>query len=315
MKSGKPLYETPERVVLSSPSSSDSNTLFRNEHGLRPGWRLLVYLLLVVGGGAMIMMVVWSFLVPARGVPTPISLLIEEVLGLGLAYGAALLMSMLEKRPVEVYGLPASEALGGKFWLGCLFGLLEISVLVGLIAAFGGYSFGDLKLQGREMLGWGLFHLLLFLFVGLFEEFLFRGYTQFTLAEGIGFWPAAIVLSLVFGAVHLENPGEGWVGAAGVVLVAMLFCFTLKRTGSLWYAVGLHASFDWGETFLFSVPNSGAVIRGHLSNAILHGPRWLTGGTVGPEGSVFCFLTMGLQFLVVMWLFPNKNERAAKLPN
>ena len=315
MKSGKPLYETPEQAVLSSPSTSDSNTLFRDEHGLRPGWRLLLYLLLVVGGGAVIMMVVWSFLVPARGVPTPVSLLIEEVLGFGLAYGAALLMSMLEKRPVEVYGLPASEALGGKFCLGCLFGLLEISVLVGLIAAFGGYSFGDVKLQGREMLGWGLFHLLLFLFVGLFEEFLFRGYTQFTLAEGIGFWPAAIVLSLVFGAVHLENPGEGWVGAAGVVLVAMLFCFTLKRTGNLWYAVGLHASFDWGETFLFSVPNSGAVIRGHLSNAILHGPRWLTGGTVGPEGSVFCFLTMGLQFFVVMWLFPNKNERAAKLPN
>jgi membrane protease YdiL (CAAX protease family) len=314
MKSGKPLYQPPEQVVLSSPPSA-SSTLFHDEHGLRPGWRLLVYLVLVVGGGAMIMMVAWSFLLPARGVPTPLSLLFEEVFGFGLAYGAALLMSMLEKRPVEVYGLPASEALGRKFWLGCLFGLLEISVLVGLIAAFGGYSFGDVKLQGREMLEWGLFHLLLFFFVGLFEEFLFRGYTQFTLAEGIGFWPAAMVLSLVFGAVHLENPGEGWVGAAGVFLVAMLFCFTLKRTGNLWYAVGLHASFDWGETYLFSVPNSGAIIQGHLSNAILHGPKWLTGGTVGPEGSVFCFLTMGLQFLVVLWLFPNKNEMTAKLPN
>jgi uncharacterized protein len=314
MESGKSLHE-PEEAVLSSPSATGSSTVFHDEHGLRPGWRLLVYLLLVFGSGAVIMMVVWSFLLPVRGVPPPFSLLMEEVLGFALVYGAALMMSGLEKRPLGVYGLPGSEALGRKFWLGCLFGLLEISVLLGLIAVFGGYSFGNLQLHGKQMFTWGLLHVFLFLFVGLFEEFLFRGYTQFTLAEGIGFWPAAVVLSTVFGAVHLENPGEGWVGAAAVVLVALLFCFTLERTGNLWYAVGLHASFDWGESYLYSVPNSGAVIPGHLSNAALHGPTWLTGGTVGPEGSVFCFLTMGLQFLVVMWLFPKRNERQTKLQN
>jgi uncharacterized protein len=308
MESGKPLYEPPEQTVLSAPSPGGSTTLFQDHQGLRPGWRVLVYLLLVLGSGALILVVARSFLVPVRGVPTPFNMLIKEVLAFSVVYGATLIMAGLEKRSVGLYGLPASEALGGKFWLGCLFGLLEISVLVGLIAALGGYSFGSFALEGREILKWGLFHLLLFLFVGLFEEFLFRGYTQFTLTEGIGFWPAAIVLSLVFGAVHLENPGEGWIGAAGVVLVALLFCFTLKRTGNLWYAVGLHASFDWGETYLFSVPNSGAVIQGHLSNAQLHGPKWLTGGTAGPEASVFCFLTMGLQFLVVMWLFPPKGE-------
>jgi hypothetical protein len=41
---------------------------------------------------------------------------------------------------------------------------------------------------------------------------------------------------------------------------------------------------------------------------VLQGPVWLTGGSVGPEASVFCFLTMGLQFLVVMWLFPVKKS-------
>jgi hypothetical protein len=87
----------------------------------------------------------------------------------------------------------------------------------------------------------------------------------------------------------------------------------LHRTGNLWYAVGWHASFDWGETYLFSVPNSGTVMQGHLSNSILHGPTWLTGGSVGPEGSVFCFVTMGLQLLIVAWLFPAKKEKEAEL--
>jgi hypothetical protein len=92
------------------------------------------------------------------------------------------------------------------------------------------------------------------------------------------------------------------------VLVGLLFAFTLKRSGNLWYAVGLHAGFDWAQSFLYSVPDSGELLRGHLSNALLQGPTWLTGGSVGPEGSVFCFLTMGLQFLVVLWLFPVKKS-------
>ena len=297
--------------MLSPPSPRNPSNLFFDEDGLRAGWRFLVYLLLVLGGGAVTAIVAWSYLIPAPGVPTPFSMLIEEVIGFALAYGAALVMSRLERRPVDQYGLPMSEALGGKFWLGFLFGLVEVSLLVGLIAAFGGYSFGNLALHGTEAIRWGFVHLVLFLFVGLFEEFLFRGYTQYTLAEGIGFWPAAIAISLIFGRLHLQNAGENWVGVAGVVLVALLFAFTLKRTGSLWYAVGLHASFDWGETYLYSVPNSGAVIQGHLLNPVLHGPTWLTGGSVGPEGSVFCFLTMALQFLVVMWLFPKKDPQAA----
>jgi membrane protease YdiL (CAAX protease family) len=241
-------------------------------------------------------------------------MILQELVGFAVVFGAAVVMSRMERHSLGDYGLPAQQLFGGKFWLGSLFGLAEISVLIGLIAAFGGYSFGSFALHGNEILRWGLIHLVLFTFVGFFEEFFFRGYTQFTLGDGIGFWPAAILLSVGFGAVHLGNPGEGWVGAASVVLVGVFFCFTLRRTGNLWYAVGLHASFDWGETFLYSVPNSGVVMQGHLSNALLHGPKWLTGASVGPEGSVFCFVTMGLQFLVVMLLFPKKEtERTAEL--
>jgi hypothetical protein len=142
--------------------------------------------------------------------------------------------------------------------------------------------------------------------VGLFEEFAFRGYLQFTLADGIGFWPAALLLSLGFGGVHLMNKGESPVGALSVVAIALVFALTLRRTGNLWLVVGWHAAFDFGETFLFSVPNSGNVFPGHLSDAALQGPAWLTGGTVGPEGSVFSFLTMAAAALYIHKAFPAK---------
>jgi membrane protease YdiL (CAAX protease family) len=292
------------------PTPPGRNSVLFNDRGLRTGWRLLIYILLTAISFTLIGFVARKFVAPTRGVPPPSAVLVQELLGFAVVFGCALIMSRIERRAPGEYGLPIAEAFGRKFWLGILFGLVEISVLIGLISAFGGYAFGAIALSSKGIVGWGMLHLVLFTAVGFFEEFLFRGYTQFTLADGIGFWPAALLLSLGFGAIHLLNPGEGPVGAASVALVGIFFAFTLYRTGNLWYAVGLHASFDWGETYLFSVPNSGTFMEGHLSNSILHGAKWLTGGTVGPEGSIFCFLTMGLQFLVVMWLFPKKAAPA-----
>jgi len=292
------------------PGAPRPNPVFFNDRGLRAGWRILIYLLMVVLFSIALSAIVRKIHRFPPGLPTPSAMLFQEVSSFVLVFGCALIMSRVERRSPGVYGLPAAETLGRKFWLGMLIGLAEICALMGLISAFGGYSFGTLALSPAGIIRWGLFHLLLFTFVGLFEEFAFRGYLQFTLADGIGFWPAAILLSLGFGAVHLSNPGEGPVGAASVALYGTLLAFTLYRTGNLWYAVGLHASFDWGETFLFSVPNSGVVMDGHLSNALLHGPKWLTGASVGPEGSVFAFFTLTLQFFVVMWLFPKRQERS-----
>jgi len=142
--------------------------------------------------------------------------------------------------------------------------------------------------------------------VGFFEEFLLRGYTQFTLTRGIGFWSSAIFLSAAFGAIHLGNKGEDIFGALAAALIGLFFCLTLRRTGNLWFAVGLHASWDWGETFLYSVPNSGTTAPGHLLNSSFQGPRWLTGGSVGPEASVFVFIVIGL-----MWLLFHLQYREA----
>src|SRR5258708_11944954 len=181
---------------------------------------------------------------PTRGVPPPSAVLVQELIGFAVVFGCALIMSKIERRSPGDYGLPIVEAFGRKFWLGMLLGLVEISLLIGFISTFGGYSFGSIALSTKSIFGWGLFHLLLFTVVGFFEEFMFRGYTQFTLADGIGFWPAALILSLGFGDIHLGNPGDGLVGAASVALVGLFSAFTLQCTGNLWYAVSLTARFS-----------------------------------------------------------------------
>jgi uncharacterized protein len=295
------------------PPEGFLSRIFLGPDGLRAGWSLLLYAafsFLIWNAAAIFVLRVAGF----DGNPrSPQSVALEELISFGSVYAAARLMARLERRPAEEYGLPLRQAFGRSFWQGFLLGLGEVSLLVGLIAAFGGYSFGKLALQGSGLLGWGGLWAVTFVLVGLSEEFLFRGYAQYTLARGVGFWPAAIALSLVFGANHLLNPGEGIVGAANVAVTGLVFAFALRRTGNLWLAVGWHASFDFGETFLFSVPNSGFVFDYHLSSAVLHGGTWLTGGTVGPEGSVFGFLTMGISALLIHLLFPAKKEPSTQL--
>jgi membrane protease YdiL (CAAX protease family) len=151
-----------------------------------------------------------------------------------------------------------------------------------------------------------------FMAVGLYEEFAFRGYVQFTLTQAIGFWPAAVALSILFGAVHWANPGETPAGIFGVVLSGLFWCFTLHRTGTLWFAISMHASFDFGETFLYSVPDSGAIFPGHLSSATLAGPTWLTGGSAGPEASIFDFLVILAFFYIFHRLYPRLSQPAVQ---
>jgi len=296
----------PENFREAAGSGFAEQSLFRNPALPFAFLRVCLYLVLA-DGIAYGLRWLARFFIPGGSSPyAPELLLTGEIIALVGAFSAAWVMSRLEKRPFGSYGLPSPlrGTFAKPFSLGAAFGLVEISTVVGSMAALGSYHFGAVVIHGRELLHWAVFWALFFLFVGLYEEFAFRGYVQFTFAQGLGFWPAAVFLSVVFGLRHTGNEGETWVGIAGIVLTGLLWCFTLQRTGNLWFAVGMHATFDFGETFLYSVPDSGVIFPGHLSNATLAGPTWLTGGTAGPEASVFDFLVILIFFYAFHRLYP-----------
>ncbi|MGH9520586.1 MAG: lysostaphin resistance A-like protein, partial [Terriglobales bacterium] len=153
---------------------------------------------------------------------------------------------------------------------------------------------------------------LAFLAVGFTEEYLFRGYLLVTLSgSNIGFWGAAAILSIVFGALHLGNGGEDAMGALSAGLIGLFLCYTWRRSGSLWFAVGLHSSWDYCESFVFGVPDSGAVSAGRLLSPRFHGSRWITGGSVGPEGSVWVLVIIALLFAAFVRWGPRKGAATA----
>jgi uncharacterized protein len=289
--------------------------IFLGPNGIRAGWRILIAILLflaivsVLGAGLRRIPAVrtWSRAQP-KGVMTPGTLCLAEGVGVLGVFFAALIMTAIEKRSFAEYGLPGREAFGKRFWQGMPYGFVMMSAALGLIAVLHGVSIEGLALGRSAAVRYGLLYLLGFILVGFFEEFSFRGYFQATLASGIGFWWAAIALSILFGAVHLGNPGEARFGALMAGCFGLLAAFSLWRTGSIWFAIGMHAAWDWGETYFYGVPDSGMAAQGHLLNASFHGPVWLTGGTVGPEASLATFLVLALSAAGLHFLFPAKPK-------
>lgn len=149
-------------------------------------------------------------------------------------------------------------------WEGMGLGLAAITALLCAMRAVGVYRFGSIALNGRDALRWAAIYGFVFLLVALREEFRARGYLQYTLSGGLGFWPAAVLTSAFFGYSHHANAGEDWIGLFNAGAVGLLFCLLLRRSGNLWMPIGFHLAFDWGETYLYGVPNSGHVLPGHL---------------------------------------------------
>ncbi|MFZ0734316.1 MAG: type II CAAX endopeptidase family protein [Candidatus Sulfotelmatobacter sp.] len=289
-----PEFIPPAQIPPESPAPQPpqySNSIFRGPNGIRAGWRALIFLAIVAALFAALF--VGLGIIANGGTRVGMSQLTP--VGLGISEGAifviftiaALIMANIEKRKYGQYGLPLRAAFRKNFWIGTLIGFAAISGCLLGIFALHGFHLTGLNIHGNIIAEATLAWSATFILVGLAEEFAFRGYLQYTLTTGMGFWPSAFLLSALFGLAHARNPGEDIPGLLSVVLFGLLFCLFLRRTGNLWWAVGFHAGWDWGQTFFYGVPDSGIAPYHNLFNCAFTGPRWLTGGTVGPEASIF----------------------------
>ncbi len=301
----------PESELTSVPSgNSQLRLVFIGSHGVRAGWRLLIFTALLV---AIRFALVFPLSKIIGNLGTDFSarnVIISEVAAFGIVLLATAVIGRFERRSLADYGLPFRFAFGKQFWTGALWGFVMLSVIVGMMAGSGAYSFGGLALSPANIIKYGLLWALAFLVVGFFEEFTFRGYIQYTLTTGMGFWPAAGITCVIFAGLHLGNPGENWMGAVEIVLIALFLCVALRRTGNLWFAIGWHMAFDWGESFFYSTPNSGIHATGHMLKATLMGSKWLSGGSVGPEASVFDLLVTLAGILLLAGIYPEAKYPA-----
>lgn len=281
---------------LSAPAAvprTSGRHVFFGPSRLRAGWRLLAFVAVTIVVGAVIRAVLLAAKVPLSDDWTPGGFLLAESLTFAIAVVATWTMARVDGLPFARFGLPWREAFGALFWEGSLWGFGAVAVLVATIAAFGGYHIHGWATPRGGLVVNGLLWLAAMAGVGLAEEVSFRGYPLAALADGLGFWPASAVLSIAFAAAHyFLKPMESVADALSVGLIGLFLCLTLRRTGSLWFAIGFHFAFDFAAIPLCGAPNTGnqgRPVDSRLLDSSFSGPDWLTGGARGIEASWIVF--------------------------
>ena len=281
--------------------------LFVREQGLRAGWSVLIFLAIVVVLSALGGTLVGRFFPDEdmHVVSPDTQILREAAVVLGL-FIATWVMSKIEKRPVLSYGLTDSRMVR-RFFFGLAVGLLSISALVGALWTTHLLVFDGRVLSGAAIWKYAVLWAALDLLVAFFEEGLFRGYLLYTLTRGLNFWWAALITSVLFGAAHGHNPGESPLGLITAAVGGLVFCLSLWLTGSLWWAIGMHTGMNWAEVYLYGVNDSGVVSQGGVLESHPVGAPIMSGGTTGPEGSVYAVIVL-LMVAGGLWLGWGRNR-------
>jgi uncharacterized protein len=325
-----PSTDSPIQASLAPARKFTVRSIFVGADGVRAGWCLLIFIALmfiILRGATIIGNRMHWFPKPGSGnAELPLSFaFVSESIPLLATLLVTRIMSRIEKRPRSIYGLARQRALSNLL-VGLAWGVALLSILVLTLWSTGRLVFDGRLLFGMEALRYGVIWFLGFVAVGLLEEYLTRGYVLFTLTRGFagiyswlfktpnakafGFWTGALLLSLGFAFGHGKNPGESFIGLLSAGLASLVFCLSLWRTGSLWWAIGYHAAWDWAQSFLYGVADSGIVVQHHLLATHPVGKPLLSGGATGPEGSIFVLPLLALLCLIIIFTLPRATYGA-----
>lgn len=291
--------------ISSPPSPSRWKRLWCGRDGLRTGWAVALFFVILALTVVLLGHLAYLLHHPLtlHGHLTPGHMITNEAVLCCGALVATWVMARLDHRPWSSYGLRAPHG-AAQFGQGAVCGAVMLATVMGVLYLTHAATITLSGVDAGSLFASGILWAVAFCLVAAAEELTFRGFAFFRLARGRNPLVATLVMSLLFACAHLSNPGESVTGIAMVITFGLVACLAVWRTGSLWWALGLHAAWDWSQTFLFGTADSGLVATGHLLTSHATGPAWLSGGTVGPEGSLIVFPAMAVLALVAVWTLP-----------
>ena len=202
---------------------------------------------------------------------------------------------------IAAVGLPVTTGWRNQFLGGCLVGFVLTLLAVLPIVIWGNLSIH--LHHGMHLLPRAAAVFFVLLVAAIAEELVFRGYPFQRLVEAIGAIGAITFFCILFGAVHLSNPGASKWGLINTVLIGIVLSIAYLRTRALWLPWGIH--FGWNATlgFLCGLPVSGLRMFNVVVSTSASGPVWMTGGSYGVEASATGTIAV-LIGLVIVWKMP-----------
>ena len=283
-----------------TPSLLD-RLVYVRPYELRPGWRLLRFVLIgLAASNVGVPLIAMVLPVAAVGWLRPT---LECLAVLVATWYATISM---ERRGWSFVGLGRAAWHPRQLLLGAIAGASAIAVPIGLLLATGVLTLVDSP-PGNvpETL---LLSVSMLAPAALSEELLIRGY-PFSVLTGKWGWPVATgITSVVFGLLHLGNPGVTPLAIANVVAAGVFLAGIRVVTGSLAAAWTAHFAWNWTMSAGFHVAVSGLPFGTPGYRVVDTGPDWLSGGAWGPEGGVVAALGMIGTFAGLSWVTGRKRQ-------
>jgi len=115
--------------------------------------------------------------------------------------------------------------------------------------------------------------------------------------------PACLLSGVGFAAIHIYNFGEDPLGLSLATVWGFGAALTVIRTGTISWIVGFHIGWDWFLGFFCGARVSGIALQGRFLDSEPRGLSWVSGGSAGPEGSVFAMLVTIFWIALLGWRF------------
>lgn len=238
---------------------------------------------------------------------------------LAIAFSLWLAGRLWDRRPFADYGFHLSVAWWRDFAFGLGLGafLLTVIFLIELAAGWVTVT-GALftPIVGQSFALATSIALVNFIFVGIREEMLSRGYQLLNLAEGLHWrwWSSrvAVVLawvlaSVVFGLLHAANPNASAMSTINLVLAGLQLGFGFILTRELAIPIGLHITWNFFEGNVYGFPVSGITGMPSFIAIEQSGPDLWTGGAFGPEAGLLNVVATVLG-LALIWFWVRQTR-------
>jgi len=285
-----------------SPPASILYRIFIDPYESRPrtGWRLLLHLLLL--GTFLLLFTVpfamGAFLFSLLQPTAPLDVGLLSLTGALITFPATLLATwtarrFLDRRSFQSLGLGLDRRSLADLISGVLMAGLGMTIIYLSLRGLGYLHLQPAPPIGSPSMALRWIAAMILLSLASFqEELLFRGYYLQNLVEGLNRPLAIFLTSVVFGALHLANPGASLSAMMGTALAGALFAYAWFASGRLWLPAGLHIGWNIFEGIVFGFPVSGLDLP-KILHPVIDGPTWITGGEFGPEAGLVLIPSLG----------------------